>query len=260
MIDDPQKFLEVAIEAVKSAEPIFRASFGHPSVVYTKSSPTDVVTDADREIEKLLVTEIKKHFPDHDIVGEEFSSTIQPTAPYYWYLDPIDGTRMFVHGLPTCCISVAVCDREGPLAGVVFNPETHELFTALRGKGAFKNGKLLAVSTASKLSVSFGGLGWTNSEESGEFLGKLVPRIGKVRVLGSSAYQLCLVAEGRMDFYIVSGIHPWDIAAGVLIAKEAGAVLTDFEGGVYDISLPRVLATNGHLHADLVGVVQKSGV
>lgn len=260
MTDDPQKFLEVALEAVKLAGPIFRASFGHPPVVYTKSSPTDVVTDADREIEKLLVTEIKKHFPDHDVIGEEFSSGLKPTAKYSWYLDPIDGTRMFVHGLPTCCISVAVCDSEGPLAGVIFNPETNELFTALRGKGAFKNGEHIGVSKADKLPLSFGGLGWTNSQESGEFLGKLVPRIGKVRVLGSSAYQLCLVAEGRMDFYIVSGIHPWDIAAGVLIAKEAGAVLTDFEGGAYDISIPKILATNGHFHPDLVEVVQKSGV
>ena len=260
MTDNPEKFLEVALEAVKLAGPIFRASFGHPPAVYTKSSPTDLVTDADREIEKLLITEIKKHFPDHDIVGEEFSSTTKPTARYYWYLEPIDGTRVFVHRLSTCCISVAVCDSEGPLGGVIFNPETGELFTALRGKGAFKNGKRLTVSTANKLSISFGGLGWTNSKESGEFLGNLVPRIGKVRVLGSSAYQLCLVAEGRMDFYIVSGIHSWDIAAGVLIAKEAGATLTDFEGEAYDTSLPRIVVTNGQLHAELIEAVQKSGV
>lgn len=259
MIDDPQKFLEVAIEAVKKASPIFRASFGHPSVVYTKSNPTDVVTDADREIEKLLVVEIKAHFPDHDIVGEEFSPHVKPTAQYHWYVDPIDGTRMFVHGLPTCCISVAVCDSDGPLVGVVFNPETGELFNAIRGKGAFRNGKSIVVSKADRLSSSFGGLGWTNNKECGEFFGKLVPVIGKVRALGSSAYQLCLVAEGRMDFYIVSGIHSWDIAAGMLIAKEAGATLTDFKGTLYDISSQRLLATNGKFHTEFVAVIQKSG-
>ena len=258
--NNPQKFLEVALEAVEKAGPIFRASFGHPPVVYTKGGSIDVVTDADREIEKLLVTEIKKHFPDHDIVGEEFSPDVKPTASYHWYVDPIDGTRMFVHGLPTCCISVGVCDREGPLAGVVCNPETRELFTAIRGKGAFKNGKPIVVSKAATLLSSFGGLGWTNNKESGEFFGKLVPAIGKVRALGSSAYQLCLVAEGRMDFFIVSGVHSWDVAAGVLIAKEAGATLTNFEGKPYDISSQRLLATNGTLHTEFVAVIQKSGV
>ncbi|MDO8594731.1 MAG: inositol monophosphatase family protein [bacterium] len=257
MTDDPQKFLDVALAAVKKAEPVFKKHFGNPSSVVEKQH-RDWVTDIDREIEKMLIGDIKRNFPEHEIVGEEFSPALIPKGKYVWYLDPIDGTSQYIHGIPFCCISAALVDDQGPLVGVISNPETGELFHAVRGGGAFKNGKKISVSSAKELLKSYGGVGWADNLALQGFLGSLIPLIGKIRVYASSALQLCFVADGRFDSYVVTGIHPWDIAAGVLIAKEAGASITDFENRPYNISSPDLLATNGHIHQDFLSAIKKA--
>src|SRR3989338_2012788 len=153
MAGDPQKFLEVALEAVRKAEPIFKKYFGKPVSIIEKQE-RDWVTNIDKEIEKLLIGEIRRNFPEHEIVGEEFSASLVPKGNYAWYLDPIDGTSQYIHGIPFCCISAALVDDSGPLVGVISNPETGELFHAVRGGGAFKNGKMVSVSDARYLGKS----------------------------------------------------------------------------------------------------------
>lgn len=255
--NNPQKFLEVALAAVKKAEPVFRMSFGKPAAIEEKQK-RDWVTDIDKGIERLLIEEIQAHLPEHEIVGEEFSPALVPKGKYVWYLDPIDGTSQYIHGIPFCCISAALVDGEGPLVGVISNPETGELFHAVRGRGAFKNGKRISVSTTKELATSYGGVGWADNLVLERFLGNLIPLIGKIRVFASSALQLCFVADGRFDSYVVTGIHPWDIAAGVLIAKEAGATVTDFQNLPYTISARDILATNGHIHRDFLEAIKKA--
>ncbi|HBV01509.1 MAG TPA: hypothetical protein DEF00_03955 [Candidatus Taylorbacteria bacterium] len=260
MIDDTKKFLDVALEAVKKAEPIFKRYFGNPGEVHAKgNNPRNWVTDVDREIEQLIVAEIKRQFPHHGIVGEEFSPNAPVSETYTWYLDPIDGTSLYIHGIPFCCISIGLADKTGPLVGVISNPQTGELFHAVRGIGAFKSGKPITVSKVSDFNLSFGALGWGTRKEASELFAKLIPNIGKIRVLGSSAMQLCFLAEGKLDFYVVTGVHAWDIAAGILIASEAGAKISDFEGNPYTLSAPeKMLSTNTHLHSQFFEAIQKS--
>lgn len=257
MTDDPQPFLKVALEAVKQAEPVFKNYFGNPGQVHTKGdNPRNWVTDVDRKIEQLIVEKIKRRFPHHGIVGEEFSPNASVTEEYTWYIDPIDGTSLYIHGIPFCCISIGLADSMGPLVGVISNPETGELFHAVRGAGAFKNGKSLAVSKVYDPDLSFGALGWNGRKEANEIFAKLIPNIGKVRVLGSTALQLCFLAEGKFDFYVATGQHSWDIAAGILIASEAGARISDFEGNPYTLSAPeKMLGTNNHLHPEFLKAV-----
>ncbi len=258
MTDDPQRFLEVALEVVKLAEPIFRKNFGKPNSVTNKGDARDWVTEVDHEVEKLLAAEITRNFPEHEVVGEEFSASLIPKGGHVWYLDPIDGTSQYIHGIPFCCISAALVDDKGPLVGVISNPETGETFHAVRGGGAFRNGEKLSVSNTKELVRSYGGVGWADNLILEGFLTKLIPFIGKIRVFASSALQLCFVADGRFDSYVVTGIHPWDIAAGVLIAEEAGAVVTDFENQPYNISSAKLLATNGHIHQDFLSAIKKA--
>ncbi len=260
MAETTQKFLKVALEAVKKAEPIFKKYFGNSGEVHTKNgNPRNWVTDVDREIEHLIVADIRRQFPHHGVIGEEFSPNASVSETYTWYIDPIDGTSLYIHGIPFCCISIGLADKAGPLVGVISNPKTGELFHAVRGAGAFKNGKPIAVSKVSDFDLSFGALTWSSKKEASDFFSTLIPNIGKVRVLGSAALQLCLLAEGKFDFYVATGQHSWDIAAGMLIAKEAGATLTDFDGKPHNLSSPKLLATNGHLHVDFLEVIKKAG-
>ncbi len=259
IMKDETKFLEVALGAVKKAEPIFREYFGNVGTVHTKGdNPRNWVTDADRAIEKIIVSEITRNFPNHSVVGEEFSPKELHTKEYAWYIDPIDGTSQYIHGIPFCCISIGCSDAEGPLIGVISNPETGELFSAVRGKGAFKNGTRISVSDTSELPLSFGSLGWGSRLDGSGFFSSLIPSIGKIRVLGSSALQLCLLAEGKFDFYAVTGVFPWDIAAGVLIANEGGARITNFHGDDYTFASSEMLATNGHIHKGFLDALAKT--
>ena len=261
IMSDTQKFLNVALAAMKKAEPVFRKSFGKPLTIGTKGHPRDWVTNIDKEIEQIFIAEIKKNFPEHEIVGEEFSATLVPKGKYVWYLDPIDGTTQYIHGIPFCCISAALVDEKGPLIGVISNPETGELFHAIRGGGAFKNGKKISVSTTNKLTTSLGGIGWTDTEGPEKLFANLVPLLGKIRVFASSALQLCLVGDGRLDSYVVTGISAWDVAAGILIAAEAGGKVSDFKGSASALSSPdRLLVTNGKIHAQFLEAIRKSGM
>jgi myo-inositol-1(or 4)-monophosphatase len=257
MQNDPQKFLEVALAAVKKAEPVFTKHFGKPATISEKTSDRDWVTNADKEIEEMLVSEIRAAFPSHEIVGEEFSATLKPTGEFSWYIDPIDGTSQYIHGIPLCCISVALIDSKGPLVAVISSPETEEVFHAVRGGGAYKNGQPITVSKKAELTSSYGGIGWSNSELLEGFVARIMPFIGKVRVFATSALQMCFVADGRFDTYVVTGIKPWDIAAGVLIAQEAGASVTGFDNRPYRISDTEALATNGLLHAPFLEVIKR---
>jgi len=211
-----------------------RLGVGQPVAHDTKSTPTDPVTEFDRAAEALIVDALRIARPDDSIVGEEGANHAGASG-YEWHIDPIDGTANFVYDLPAWCTSVAVMDEHGPLAGAVYVPVTDELFAAARGCGATRNGTPIRCSSASQLSMALIGTGFNYSPtirgQQARRLAALLPQVRDVRRYGSAALDLCMVACGRLDAYFEEHLNSWDLAAGVLIASEAGAVTSNFGAG-----------------------------
>ncbi len=229
---------------------------GQPVAHDTKSTPTDPVTEFDRAAEVLIVTTLRRARPDDSIVGEE-GADHAGTSGFEWHIDPIDGTANFVYDLPAWCTSVAVVDDNGPLAGAVYVPVTDELFSAARGEGASRNGSPIRCSTASDLAMALVGTGFSYSpavrEVQARRLTELLPQVRDLRRYGSAALDLCMVACGRLDAYFEEHLNSWDLAAGVLIASEAGATTSNFGSG--PAGTDATVAAAPGLHAALLTLI-----
>lgn len=205
-------------------------------VAATKSSATDVVTAADREAERLVAALIREARPDDGILGEEGASD-SGTTGITWVVDPIDGTVNYLYDLPVFSVSIAAtvpdptafADGRRAVAGAVCAPRSGELFVASEGCGATRNGAAIRVSAQQELGLALvgTGFGYTSKRraEQAEVVARVLPRVRDIRRLGSAAYDLCMVASGRLDAYYERGLQPWDYAAAALIAREAGAEL-----------------------------------
>lgn len=200
----------------------------------TKSTATDPVTEFDRAAEALIVDAIRRTYPNDSIVGEEGTDHVG-TSGMAWHIDPIDGTVNFIYDLPGWCTSIAVVDQRGSVAGAVYAPATDELYSAARGDGATLNGTALSCSTATELSLALVATGFTYAPTTraaqGARLASLLPVVRDIRRNGSAALDLCMVAGGRVDAYFEEHLHSWDLAAGTLIAEEAGAITSNFGDG-----------------------------
>ena len=201
--------------------------------VQTKSTATDMVTEFDRASEKLIVEGMRERRPLDAIVGEEGAS-IPGTSGITWYIDPIDGTNNFLYDLPAWAVSIGAEDSNGPLAGVVYIPSLGEMFSATRGGGAFLNDAPIHGNTISDVSQALVCTGFSYSAEQRTIQAKRVSQfihqIRDIRRAGAAAIDLCFVACGRIDAYFEENLHQWDIAAGILIAHEAGCRSGDFSG------------------------------
>jgi myo-inositol-1(or 4)-monophosphatase len=199
----------------------------------TKSSLTDVVTEFDRAAEAHIVAELRRLRPDDAIVGEEGTAD-DGTSGYAWFLDPIDGTTNFVYDQPAWACSIGVALHGDMQAGAVFVPPLNEMFTAALGAGATRDGLPISASTRTDLSLALVGTGFGYRAETRHqqvvFLSDLITQVRDIRRLGSAAVDLCMVACGRLDAYYERYLNSWDAAAGELIAREAGAVTSDFTG------------------------------
>ena len=200
----------------------------------TKSSRTDVVTRHDRAAEATIVDGLLAARPDDAIVGEE-GADHAGTSGLSWYIDPIDGTTNFLYGLPLWSTSVGVTDGDGALVGAVYIPATNDLFAAARGRGATRNGAPIASSGEVELSLALVATGFGYSPErrlaQASRLGTVAPQIRDIRRMGSAAIDLCFTAAGLVDAYFEENLNSWDMAAGELIAREAGCRSGDFRGG-----------------------------
>jgi myo-inositol-1(or 4)-monophosphatase len=200
----------------------------------TKSSATDVVTEYDRAAEAHIVAELRRLRPDDAIVGEEGTAD-EGTSGYAWYIDPIDGTTNFVYDQPSWSCSVAVALDGEMLAGAVFSPPLDELYSAALGDGATRNGRRISVSSTSDTALALVGTGFgyrpDDRREQAVVVARIIDRVRDIRRLGSAAVDLCMVACGRLDVYYERHLNAWDAAAGELIAREAGAISSDFSGG-----------------------------
>jgi myo-inositol-1(or 4)-monophosphatase len=222
---------------------------------YEYKGDVDLVTEADRASEKLIVERIKSAFPSHDIVGEE--GTRRTTgAEYRWYVDPLDGTTNFAHGFPVFCVSLGVQRNDELEAGVLYDPTRDELFAAEQGKGATLNGRAISVSKTKTLSESLLATGFPSHKRHKNpnihFYHQLTLRSHGLRRAGSAALDLACVASGRYDGFWEFNLNPWDTCAGVLLVKEAGGTVTRFDGTPWRIDSQETLASNAILHGELM--------
>lgn len=249
------QFLEVALRAVKKAEPIFLKYFGDARGVSIKEGiRPSLVSDADKEIEQIISAEIKTRFPTHAIVGEE-SEPSAGDSQYTWYIDPIDGTTNFIRGFSPCVISVGLFDERGPLVGIMASPQNGILYHAVRGEGAFKNGKKISVSNSSSFNMLVGGFCWRGTDNGVELLKKLSTVTRTLRAFGSVSMQLAMVAEGMIDCCVVTQTSLYDVASGLLLVSEAGGEVTDWSGQPFTKNDQPIVASNGVFHNSLLKVL-----
>jgi myo-inositol-1(or 4)-monophosphatase len=215
----------------------------------------DLVTEADRASEKLIVQRIREAFPSHDIVGEE--GTRQDSGSQFrWYVDPLDGTTNFAHGYPVFCVSLGVESQGSVIAGVLYDPTREELFSAEKGKGATLNGQPIHVSKTKTLSEALLATGFPSHKRHKNpnihFYHQLTLRSHGLRRAGSAALDLACVASGRYDGFWEFNLNPWDTSAGVLLVVEAGGEVTRFDGSPWRIDSSETLASNTLLHPELM--------
>ena len=230
---DPSSLLDIAVDLARQAGRLALSMHGGLGGHDTKSTPTDVVTAADRAAETLLVEGIRTARPGDGILGEEGASD-DGTTGVRWVVDPIDGTVNYLYGLPQWGVSIGVEVDGAAVAGVVFDPAKDELFTAVRGAGAALNGRPLRCTSATELSQSLvaTGFGYDARRRAAQaaVLPVLLPAVRDIRRVGAGALDLCAVAAGRVDAYYELGLSPWDMSAGLLIATEAGARVGGLRG------------------------------
>ncbi|MEO6462250.1 MAG: inositol monophosphatase family protein [Candidatus Eisenbacteria bacterium] len=260
----PDAWLAAAIAIARGASAILKDGFGGPSRIEMKGA-IDLVTEHDRASEAYILGEIARRFPGHAVLAEESGgSAADPAAPppYRWIADPLDGTTNFAHGLPFFCVSLALeADGERAL-GVLYDPLRDECFAARKGGGATLNGVPIRVSTATSLASALGCTGFPydvmeKPEETLRFFAPLLPTMRGVRRLGSAALDLGYVACGRLDLFWEVKLHPWDVAAGILIVEEAGGRVTDFVGTPVAPEPIEIAATNGALHEPFLAELRK---
>ena len=220
----------------------------------------DLVTSVDRGSEEIIIGEIRQKHPDHAILAEE-SGEKSARSDFRWVIDPIDGTTNFVHGYPFFCVSIAVQKKEETMAAVVFDPFHDEMFSAIRNEGAFLNKKALSVSQTPLLSSALLATGFpyrngSTWQQSMALFRNFYSRTHGVRRDGAAALDLCYVAAGRFDGFWEYDLNPWDVAAGILIVQEAGGTVTDFLGKASAITDKQILATNGKIHEEMLGLIQ----
>lgn len=254
---DPMRLMNIAARIAREVGDL--VATGRRSGVdgiRTKSSPTDMVTEWDTRAESLIRTRLAEIRPHDAVIGEESDPTTGSSG-ITWVVDPIDGTTNFAYGLPAYTISIAASTAEGPIAAAVHVPETREMFVAASGHGAWSNGRPLQCSPQTSLALALVGTGFsydpTVRREQLEIVAARGPRVRDIRRMGAASLDLCAVAAGRLDAYWERNLQPWDVAAGILIAREAGAIVTDFAGG--PVTGGDVVASSPGIHADLIALL-----
>uniref|UniRef100_A0A146KPM6 Inositol-1-monophosphatase n=2 Tax=Lygus hesperus TaxID=30085 RepID=A0A146KPM6_LYGHE len=241
---------KTVMETVGIAREIVMKGFQGIKTVEEKSSSYDLVTEFDKKTEVYLIETLSKAFPDHKFIGEETSSKCTLTDEPTWIIDPIDGTTNFVHCFPHSAISVALAVGKEIVIGIVCNPMQDQTFTAIKGRGAFLNGRPIHVSTTTELKDAVVGFEISLASAPGirdKFVKRYrscVSQTQGMRCLGSAQLSLCMVALGAWDAYHVEHLFVWDLAAGSLIITEAGGTVLDVDGGVFNCENGRIITAS----------------
>ncbi len=269
MIDKPTltAIRDTAAEIARSAGALLRDAYDRPRQIDYKGT-VDLVTQADRAAEEIILTALRREFPHHAILAEESGQIIpltpsQDGAGLVWLIDPLDGTTNFAHAFPVFAVSIALRDAIGPLVGIVYDPLRDECFSAIREQGATVNGKPIRVSTINQLQRSLLATGFPYDRHTAEdnntaALGVFLRRAQGIRRAGAAAIDLAYVACGRLDGYWEMRLHPWDVAAGVLLVREAGGRVTGYRAAAQEEDIfggAQVVASNGLIHEEMLAVL-----
>jgi myo-inositol-1(or 4)-monophosphatase len=214
----------------------------------------DLVTRVDKKAQEIIICEIENEYSEHSIIAEEGVKKSK-SGQYVWYIDPLDGTVNFVHGIPIFCVSIALYVDNMPHIGVCYNPVLEEIFWAQADKGAYLNNSPIKVSNTEILVDSLVVTGFPYSTHKIESLtsrfSRVLHKVQGIRRLGSAALDLCYVACGRFDGFWEEGLHSWDMAAGIVILLEAGGKVSGFNGSDFDLTQGEIIASNNRIHNEL---------
>jgi len=254
--------LFVAVRAARKAGDLIARSFDERGDLKVQEKhDRDFVTEIDQKAEKIILNEIRRHYPDHGIVAEE-SERVNPNASMQWYIDPLDGTTNFIHGYPHFAVSISAWKDGKPFLAVVHDPIKDETFEAKRGNGAFLNRRRLRVSPVNQVGHAIFASGMPPYRRK-ELIDSFQQRMDVCmraaegyRRGGSAALDLAYVAAGRLDAYWEGGLCAWDIAAGILLVQEAGGIITDLDGASVDVEKGDVLCANGLLHREFLTMLK----
>jgi myo-inositol-1(or 4)-monophosphatase len=256
-----QECLDFAVNVAGESGKVLKKYWGKLSHIEEKEFAWDLVTEADKESEEVILNLLQKEYPSYDILSEESGLKEKNHSEYLWVVDPLDGTTNYTHQYPMVSVSIALTYKENPVIGVVYNPIYEELIAAADGLGCTMNGEHVQVSKAAALSQSLLATGFaydrltTSDNNYAEFC-HLTNHSQGVRRGGSAALDLAYVAAGRLDGFWERGLKFWDIAAGVVLIKEAGGCATSYSGGTLDLKSGRILASNGLIHKGMVHELQ----
>ncbi|MBI5623073.1 MAG: inositol monophosphatase [Elusimicrobia bacterium] len=251
----------VLLKALSAAGAVLVRRFGKVKV--SVKARANLLTEADLESQRLILSLIRRSFPEHDVIAEEGHASLRGSE-FLWIVDPLDGTTNYAHGFPAFTVSIGLLRRGSPLLGGVFDPSSGETFFAEAGKGAYLNGRRMRVSSVAKLSESLliTGFPYDRHRRSSYYTGfyaEFLELCHDIRRSGSAARDLAWIAAGRADGFWEFGLSPWDAAAGLLLVREAGGQVTDFRGSAwkrYQDYGKQTLATNGRVHGRMLSVIK----
>ncbi len=243
-------YLETAQDIAREAGGLL-ANYLERRIGFELKGEFDLVTEADRASEKLVVERLRSHFPQHSIVAEEGGGH-ESASEFRWYVDPLDGTTNFAHGFPMFNVTLALENAGELVAGVIYDPVRQEMFSAERGGGAYLNNHRIHASRAARLEDSLVATGFPSYKRhlsvNVHFYHQVAMATHGVRRAGSAALDLAYVACGRLDLFWEFGLKPWDMAAGILLVREAGGKVTDMKGGPMGLAGAHIAASNGRIH------------
>ncbi len=258
-LDNNMDELKIAVNIVRHAGRIISDGWHKKDLKIFFKGEINPVTEIDKSVENFVTEQLKTNFPDYGILSEE-SDEKSGKISARWILDPLDGTTNFTKRYPFVATSLAL-EKEGELVlGVVYNPILDEMFTAEKGHGAFCNGKTIWVNETAELKSAVLGSGfpydaWKNDDNNTVQWSRLIKQCISLRCDGSAALDLCRVASGQLDGYWEKGLSPWDMAAGIVIVREAGGIVTDYMGGNDIFSSAEIIASNTALHREIMKAV-----
>jgi len=260
-VSETADVLALAERLARAAGGVQRDRYETGVRIGTKSALIDLVTEVDHACEALIVESLRAHRPGDAVLAEEGGGQDRPGADWRWIIDPLDGTTNYAHGYPRFCVSIGVEHRGERQVGVVFDPLLDELYTAVRGEGAFLNGRRLHVSEEEDLGRALVATGFAydvrhNPDDNLDHFGAFVKHARAVRRDGSAALDLCYLAAGRFDGFWELQLHPWDVAAGFLIVEEAGGRVSDRAGGPPPRSGRDTVASNGRIHDAMLALLR----
>jgi myo-inositol-1(or 4)-monophosphatase len=268
---DLQAVRAVATTIAREAGAVLMEKFDQPHQQRTKRTVIDIVTEGDTASEAVILAALRQHFPDHHIVSEEGGgqgSTSLENAEYVWYVDPLDGTTNYASNIPFFSVSIGMSDRDGnPLVGVVYDPFGKQIFSAAQGFGATLNDKPIHVSSSDTLETAVLCAGFpydshTNPDNNLPEWSAFTKRTRALRCMGSAALEMAFVAAGRLDGFWEQRIHAWDVTAGIVLIREAGGIVTDYNGQVAErmISGQEIVSSNGLIQEQMLTVLREARI